>query len=251
MKEQEGRPSITAESLEERKLIRKAERRSLVPVSWVQYQAGWEAYREKPTVGVVANAAGVRRSIAAHLIEEGYPEAEMEPYGERIAKVRKISREIEDYNIARAQAEYLQVFRGIKIQLRKAIGPNWENLSFDPKSLSNMTPRQGLELMKFLGELSKLETVALNEGKDETVVRIEHHANTGSPTESSGKLAMLMQKISGMAERSSFVRPEDDVIDADFVDSVMEPTEEEFSEPSEESFVEQEAFEGVENDLSE
>lgn len=208
------------ESMSDRQLIRKAQRRAVVPVSWIQYEAGWAAYREKPTVPEVQKAAKVTRLIAATLIEKGYPTADMAAYGDRISQVRKVARQIEDYNLSRAMAENGQILRGFKIKLREALGPKFSNLGFDPKALESLTPNKAHTIIQFMDKLMRLEAYALREGADETRVKIEH-VNKDSPSDASGKLALLMGEIEAAVKKEPFRKTDEDVIDAEFVESTL------------------------------
>lgn len=220
---------VQAESFEEQKTIRQATRRALVPLTWVQYEAGWAAYREKPTIAEVAQSAKVSRAVAAQLIEHGYPEAEMMAYGERISEVRKVARQIEDYNLSRAMAENGQILRGIKFRLREALGDQFSNLSFDASSLSNLTPNKALVLANFMDKLMRLEAYTLREGSDETKVLVEHHVHNSEPTEAAGKLARLINEIETAVQTAPFAGGKQNkggIVDAEIVEEALEEFEE-------------------------
>lgn len=213
--------STATNKFEERKLIRKANLRSELPITWIQYEAGWAAFQQKPTVQAVAAGAKVTRAQAAHLMEVGYPEHEMIAYGERIAQVRKVARQISDYNHSRAMAENGQILRGIKIKMRQAFGKNFENISFDQKSLGNLTPNKALVLTKFMKELMHLESYALREGEEETKIRIEHHTASGNPSEASSKLALLINNIEDAVSSEPFANTDEDQITPEHVDQAF------------------------------
>lgn len=228
----------TTGSMEERRVMRAAASHNMIPVTWLQYEAGWAAFREKPTVAAVAEAASIPRAVAAHLIEVGYPKHEMPAYGERLASVRRVARKIEDYNTARAMSENSQILRGIKFKLRTALGPKFENVNFSKEALNNLTPRQALVFMQFMDKLVRLEAFTLHEGADQTRVKIEHNVNNSDPTEAASKLATLLKQIESAVEQSPFSSDESGdqggIIDAEFVESAIGSEESEGDEESEE-----------------
>lgn len=218
MAKKKAPPNVTA--MATRAQMGRVSRRGLCPISPSQYNAGWHAYMELPKINAVSAAANCTSRLAAKLIEEGFPLHDMQAYAERVAGIRKIAKQIEDYNLARAMSENAQILKGIKVRLREQLGDAFENIGFDKTTLKNLKPAQALAFAKFMDTMMRLEAFALREGADETRVKVEHAVDGG--TIENTKLSRLLQKIESSIKLEPFEDPEHDIIDHRVVDAVFE-----------------------------
>lgn len=164
------------------------------PVSWTQYESGWIAYQDDPTVRAVSRAARIDSHIAVKLIDDGFPSAGMLAYGQRLAKIRESMTRMEDYGISKAMAEDSRILRGLKSRVIDAFGPNFENLNISKESIASMTPTQLVKLVEGLDKLFRLEAFTLREGKDEANVTVSTAENATS-TQAASKLSALLNDI--------------------------------------------------------
>ena len=155
----------SAQAMDSRAAERRVTQKLHCPITYTQYQAMWSAFQEKPSPRHVAQRGNTTVEIAIQCIETGWPTLEFVPLAERLAEVRRRAREAEDMELVKAHTRTARIVQGVKVKFIEALGRGFENLKFDPKELSKLTPNGALRLAKFVDQLARTEEFVLGEDK--------------------------------------------------------------------------------------
>jgi len=230
---------------DQKKALAEHEEKRMSKVDYIKYQAMWSAFHDNPSAAHVARTTGVKKELAAFVIEVGWPEDEMPALSERLRKVRRMQQDVSDYDLAKANAENALFVRGIFLKLRKSFGAKFENFSLKEGALENMSPAQFLTMTKGIDTLAKLQAFLLNDGADRSireVRRVGGEKGFAMNQKATGKLAALTDQLKTSLDtmKEKKIIEDIEVFDADFeelqsFESLDESEEEEAFEQAEEA----------------
>jgi len=146
-KKEEPRTHTTVQCLDGRdpkKPGPKPKRKSTPLISRDTYNLMYKAYLDRQSVRHVAKTAGVSQQTANKYVNHGDPKRGMMSLRDRMAKIQDMTRQQQDYDVARAWGEFQKAARGIFMK--------------NVQRINDMKPEE-LDANKIPDNLNKLLTV--------------------------------------------------------------------------------------------